>query len=289
LSHQPDLLPHHLAQLALEVDEAGGGRAHERRRQATGGALERRAGDPRQRPPGDELGHHVSRDAAEDRGLRHAVAPETVGSVDTARVLAGGEQPLDRGAAGGVDHDATHHEVSRRAHLDGSAREVAAEVAAALDHAAERRLDRLGAEVGDVDPDAALRRAAALDDLEERARPRARPASSLTSSTARPSSSAVMLGRAWACSASRFMISIPVRSPLWIVRSWLWPAKGFWWIRPSRVRSKRQPYRHSSSSARRGASVTSVQTSSWSLMKPPPASVSSRCASRESGPVRTAL
>ena len=38
------------------------------------------------------------------------------------------------------------------------------------------------------------------------------------------------------------MISMPVRSPLWTVRSWLWPANGFWWIVPSGLRSKRQPY-----------------------------------------------
>src|SRR5439155_946661 len=114
------------------------------------------------------LGHHVARNSPEDRGLRHAVAAEAVGSMDAARVLAGREEPLDRGPAGGVDHHATHHEVGRRAHLDGPAREVAAEVTAALDHAAEVLLDHLGAEVGDVDPDAAVRRAAALRDLEER-------------------------------------------------------------------------------------------------------------------------
>src|SRR6266568_3974032 len=51
--------------------------------------------------------------------------------------------------------------------------------------------------------------------------PAARPASSRSSSTARHSSSPVMFGRAWVCSARRFMISMPVRSPLWIVRSWL--------------------------------------------------------------------
>src|SRR6058998_733965 len=72
------------------------------------------------------------------------------------------------GAARGVDHDTPHHEVGRRAHLDGPAREVATEVAAALDHPAEVRLDHLGAEVGDVDPDGAVRRAPTLCDLEER-------------------------------------------------------------------------------------------------------------------------
>src|SRR5439155_25254431 len=51
---------------------------------------------------------------------------------------------------------------------DGLAREVATEVAAALDHPAEVRLDHLGAEVGNVDPDAAVRRAPTLRDLEER-------------------------------------------------------------------------------------------------------------------------
>ena len=26
-----------------------------------------------------------------------------------------------------------------------------------------------------------------------------------------------------------------------VVRSWVWPAKGFWWMRPSGWRSKKQP------------------------------------------------
>src|SRR5207244_8500343 len=47
-------------------------------------------------------------------------------------------------------------------------REVATEGAAALDHPAEVRLDHRGAEVGDVDPDGAVRRAPTLRDLEER-------------------------------------------------------------------------------------------------------------------------
>ena len=58
--------------------------------------------------------------------------------------------------------------------------------------------------------------------------PAARPASSRSSSTARHSSKARIDGRACACSVRRFMISMPVRSPLWTVRSCVWPANGFW-------------------------------------------------------------
>ncbi len=51
--------------------------------------------------------------------------------------------------------------------------------------------------------------------------PPTRPAPSSSSSTARCSSSALMEGRVHTCSVRRFMISMPVRSPLWMVRSWV--------------------------------------------------------------------
>jgi hypothetical protein len=41
------------------------------------------------------------------------------------------------------------------------------------------------------------------------------------------------------CSASRLMISMPVRSPLCTVRSKVWPANAFWWMVPSGLRSKK--------------------------------------------------
>ena len=88
--------------------------------------------------------------------------------MDAARVLTGHEQSLDPGAAGRVGHHAAHHEVRRGLDLDGAAREIAPEVAAAAHHAAERALDVLGAEVRDVDPHAAVRGTPPLVDLHER-------------------------------------------------------------------------------------------------------------------------
>ena len=46
------------------------------------------------------------------------------------------------------------------------------------------------------------------------------------------------------------------------LRSKLWPANGFWWMRPSGARSKRQPILFSSSRTMRGASSASVQARS---------------------------
>ena len=66
-------------------------------------------------------------------------------------------------------------------------------------------------------------------------------------------------------------------------------ANGFWWIRPSGVRSKRQPNWSSSSWITRGASLTSVHASSWSLRYWPPSSVSCEMRSMESPSSSTAL
>ncbi len=77
--------------------------------------------------------------------------------------------------------------------------------------------------------------------MSRRSAPPMRPAPSFNSSTARCSSKARMDPRVHTCSVNRFMISMPVRSPLWMVRSCVWPAKGFWWMRPSGCRSKKQP------------------------------------------------
>ena len=88
--------------------------------------------------------------------------------MNAAGVLAGGEEPFDRGAAVGVHHDAPHHEVRGRPDLDGAARQVAPEIPAPAHHAAEVALDDVSAEVRDVDPHATVGRPAALDHLEER-------------------------------------------------------------------------------------------------------------------------
>ncbi len=120
------------------------------------------------RASGDEISHHIAGDAAEHGGLRDTIAAQAVGAVDTAGILTGREEPVDRRAARGVDDDAAHHEVCRRADLDRPAREIPAEVTTAPDHAAEVPLDHVGAEVRDVDPHAAVRRPATLRHLEER-------------------------------------------------------------------------------------------------------------------------
>jgi hypothetical protein len=77
--------------------------------------------------------------------------------------------------------------------------------------------------------------------MSSRSAPPTCPPSARSSSTARCSSRLRIDGRRHTCSVSRFMISMPVRSPLWMVRSWLCPANGFWWMRPSGWRSKKQP------------------------------------------------
>src|SRR2546430_1338048 len=98
---------------------------------------------------------------------RRAGRRRAVGAVAPAGVLTGREEALDARAAGGIDHDAAHHEVGGRPHLDRAARQVAAEVTAASHHASEGPLDDVGAEVRDVDPHATVGRAAARLDLEK--------------------------------------------------------------------------------------------------------------------------
>jgi hypothetical protein len=83
------------------------------------------------------------------------------------------------------------------------------------------------------------------------------------SATARCSSRRRMPGRAQTCSIKRLMISIPVRSPLCMVRSKVWPAKALPCSVPSALRSKKQPISFSSSVIRSIALVTSVQANSW--------------------------
>ena len=85
-----------------------------------------------------------------------------------------------------------------------------------------------------------------------------------SSSTARCSSSRRMRAR-HTCSASRLMISMPVRSPLCTVRSKVWPANAFWCTVPSGLRSKKQPSSFSSSRMRSARLATSVHASSWSV------------------------
>src|SRR2546425_13141561 len=123
-----------------------------------------RPGQPSADPP---VGHGITGEATEHGGVGQAVAPEAVGAVDAARVLARREEALDARATGGIDHHAAHHEVRGGPDLDRLAREIATEVAAAPDHAAENGLHGLRAEVRDVDPDSAVGAAPSLLDLGE--------------------------------------------------------------------------------------------------------------------------
>ena len=76
------------------------------------------------------------------------------------------------------------------------------------------------------------------------------------------------------CSISRLTISMPVRSPLWMVRSKVWPAKALPCRLPSGLRSKKQPTSFSSSRTRSGAMEQSRQAMSWSGSQRPPLMVS---------------
>ena len=90
-----------------------------------------------------------------------------------------------------------------------------------------------------------------------------------------------MPGRAHTCSINRLMISMPVKSPLWTVRSKVWPANALPCSEPSGLRSKKQPISFSSSVTRSIALVTSVQAKSWSGSHLPPSIVSMKCRSTE--------
>ena len=87
--------------------------------------------------------------------------------MDAAGVFARDEECLDGRPARRIDDDAAHQEVGRWAHLDRLAGQVAAKVTAATHHAPEIGLDRLRAEMRDVDPDAAVGTAAPLLHLGE--------------------------------------------------------------------------------------------------------------------------
>ena len=66
------------------------------------------------------------------------------------------------------------------------------------------------------------------------------------------------------------------------VRSKVCPAKAFWWMLPSGLRSKKQPSSFSSSRILSTASVTSFQARSWSGSHLPPSMVSMKWRSIES-------
>src|SRR5262245_49201457 len=168
VAHEPRTLQHDVAQLALDCVHLRRAAATQRCCGTRGSRLQRDRAHLGPRPPGDERRHHVARDATEHGGLGNTIAAEAVRAMNAAGVLAGGEQAFHRRAAVGIDDDAAHHEVRGRPDLDGSAREVPAKVAASTHHAAKVALDHLGAQVRDVDPHAAVGRAAALGHLQKR-------------------------------------------------------------------------------------------------------------------------
>ena len=94
-------------------------------------------------------------DAAEHRGIRHAVAAQAVGAMHAAAVLARGEKSGRGGRAIDVELDPTHQVVRRRHDLDPAARQVEAAVLAAVDHAGEGPGDLLGTKMAHLDIDAA--------------------------------------------------------------------------------------------------------------------------------------
>ena len=96
-------------------------------------------------------------------------------------------------------------------------------------------------------------------------------------------------GLASTFSIRRLMISMPVRSPLWTVRSAVCPAKAFWCRVPSALRSKKQPISFSSSRTRTTACSQSRQAMSWSGSHLPPWMVSMKCRSTVSPPPSATL
>src|SRR5262249_51108606 len=159
VTDQPHVLPHHVAELLLEGIEILAVASAERRGESLDRRIEERGDETGHGATCNPVRHHVSRDAAEHGGVGDPIAAEAVGTVNTPRVLTRGEQSLHSGATGWIDHPPAHHEVGGRAHLHGLPGEVAPEISATTHHPAEAGLDRLGAKMRDVDPDAAVRTA----------------------------------------------------------------------------------------------------------------------------------
>src|SRR6185436_3692613 len=102
-------------------------------------------------------GHRVPGNAAENGGIRDAVAAEPVRAVHAARVLAGDEEAVELARAIQPEHGPAHHVVRGRNDLDQPAREVEAAIGAALDHALELLRHALRPEMTHADVDAAVR------------------------------------------------------------------------------------------------------------------------------------
>src|SRR5262249_13001987 len=151
------VLPHHIAQSPLQRIEIAA-RTSQRRLGVADCALQTVGAPASLGDTNDRVDHHVAGDPAEYRGLGDAVAAEAVGAVHAAGVFASGKEAFDAGAAGRIDDDTAHHEVSSRSDLDRAAREVPTEVATASHQSSKGPLDDVGAEVRNVDPHAAVGR-----------------------------------------------------------------------------------------------------------------------------------
>ena len=167
VAHHTRVLGHRVAQPALqrahvlgpvareEPVDLGPRRAHRGRGSPLHSEL-RRVG--RGRPAGD---------ASVDEQLDERVAAEAVGAVEPARRLADRVEPLDAGGPVVRAHpDAAHRVVRGRRDLDRRRRDVEhLQLQERLEDAREPPRDRLARQVGDVEPDAAVGRAAPLLDL----------------------------------------------------------------------------------------------------------------------------
>ena len=102
----------------------------------------------------DPRSHAVAGNAAEHRGIGHAIAAQAIGAVYPAGVFARREQARERGRAVGGKLHAAHHVMRGRHHLDQAAGEIETAVCAALDHALELSAHILGSQVAhrDVEP-----------------------------------------------------------------------------------------------------------------------------------------
>jgi hypothetical protein len=83
-----------------------------------------------------------------------------------AGILPRDEEAVEAAAAGGIDFDAAHDVVGGRGALDWLARPVETGVATTLHHAGELLFDEAGAEMGNVDVDAAMWSATPGHDLQ---------------------------------------------------------------------------------------------------------------------------
>jgi hypothetical protein len=105
---------------------------------------------------------------AEDEEVRERVAAQPVGAVHPAGDLAGGEEAGDGRLLGlGVDPDAAHHVVAGRADLHRVLGDIdVSQLLELVVHPGELADDLLGGPLrGDIEEDAAVGRASALDDL----------------------------------------------------------------------------------------------------------------------------